>query len=173
VIGPCLLAAALALAALPPLSCPPRTERRGGGPPDAFEEWCEGKDDAGRARREGPARVYYDDGGRWVEERFHEGLRDGAFTEWHRNGRVAREGAFSAGRKAGTWRISYESGKTEEESEWRDGVPHGRFASFFASGARRVEGRYCGGAQCGTWRTWDEAGRLVGTVEYGEQTLVP
>lgn len=167
------LAAAVLVAALPPLACPPGTERRGGAPPDAFEEYCEGKDVAGRGRREGPARVYYDDGGLWVEERFHEGLRDGAFAEWHRNGRKAREGAFRAGRKSGPWKVSSQSGAAEEESEWRDGVPHGRFVSFFASGGKRTEGRYCGGAQCGTWRTWDEAGRLVGTMEHGEQTLVP
>jgi antitoxin component YwqK of YwqJK toxin-antitoxin module len=163
----------LVVAALPPLACPPRAERRGAAPPEGFEEWCEGKDDAGRGRREGPARVYYDDGAPWVEETFREGLRDGPFKEWHRNGRTAREGAFSAGRKVGPWRVSYESGAPEEHSEWRDGVPHGPFVSFFAAGGKRTEGRYCGGAQCGTWRTWDEAGRLVGAMEHGEQTLAP
>lgn len=170
-----MIAAALALlfAALPPLACPPGTQRRGGAPPEAFEEWCEGKDPAGQPRREGPARTYYDDGGPWVEERFREGLRDGAFLERHRNGRKAREGAFRAGRKSGPWKVLFESGAPEEESEWRDGVPHGRFAAYWPRGPKRSEGRYCGGAQCGKWRTWDETGRLLGEADYGEQSLAP
>lgn len=166
-------AAALLVAALPPLACPAGTERRGGAPPDAFEEWCDGKDPAGQPRREGPARVYYDDGRVWVEERFREGRRDGAFVEWHRNGRKARDGAFVEGRKTGTWRVFHESGAPEEESEWRDGVPHGRFISFWRGGGKRTDGRHCGGAQCGTWRTWDEQGRLLGEAHYAEQTLAP
>lgn len=166
------LLAVLALSARA-LACPPGTEHRGGVPPEAYEEWCEGKDPAGGPRREGPARVYYDDGGVWREESFREGWRDGPFVEWHRSGRKATEGAFARGEKNGPWRIWYESGALEEEAEWRDGVRHGRFAAYWPNGQRRSSGRHCGGTQCGTWKTFDENGREIGTVEYGEQRLAP
>ncbi|BDG03372.1 toxin-antitoxin system YwqK family antitoxin [Anaeromyxobacter oryzae] len=159
--------------ARPPLECPAGTERRGAAPTDGYEEWCEGKNPYGQGWRHGPARTYYDDGGLWVEERFREGERDGPFVEYHRNGRKAREGAFSRGRKVGRWTISSESGQVEESSDWRDGVPDGPFAAFWPDGTRKTDGRYCGGVQCGRWRTFDAAGRELGSVDYGEQSSTP
>lgn len=167
------LVAALALGALPPLDCPPGTARRGGAPPEELSEWCEGKDPAGRPRREGPAREYYDDGGVRIEESFAEGWRDGPFVERHRNGRKAREGAFDRGERTGPWKVWFESGTVEEESEWREGVRHGHFAAFWPNGKVRTLGRHCGGAQCGTWKSFDEEGREIGSVEYGEHRLSP
>jgi antitoxin component YwqK of YwqJK toxin-antitoxin module len=174
-----LLALALAAGGAEPrqgaLACPAGSEHGGAAPPDGFEEWCE-KGVAGMPgakRREGPARVYYDDGRPWVEESFTSGQRDGPFVEWHRNGKKAREGRFSAGAKDGRWTVFGESGRVEEESEWRLGVPEGRFVSYWPSGARRTEGRHCGGAQCGKWTTYDEAGKLLGSVDYGEQARTP
>jgi hypothetical protein len=175
VIAAALAAALAALPAAPaPFACPPGTAHRGAAPPEAYEEWCEGKDPAGGPpRREGPSRTYYDDGGPWIETTWRAGLRHGPFVEWHRNREKAREGAFTDGRRSGRWTTWWDSGRVEEEAEWKDGVPHGRFASFWPSGKPRTVGRHCGGAQCGTWRTWDETGRELGAIEYGEQTLAP
>jgi antitoxin component YwqK of YwqJK toxin-antitoxin module len=168
------LALALALAApTPPLACPKGLAHRGAPPPEAFEEWCEGKDAYGNGLREGPARTWYDDGGAWVEQSFHEGRPDGAFLERHRNGKPAREGAYALGRKVGSWRVWYASGVLEEQSEWRDGAAHGKFAAYWPTGGLRTEGRHCGGVQCGRWRTYDADGKVVGEVDYGEQRLVP
>ncbi len=167
------LAFAFGFAAAPPIACPPGTEPTGAAPPDGYEAHCAGKDAAGRSTREGPARTWYDDGAPWIEESFAAGLRDGRFVERHRNGQIAREGAYVAGRKVGTWRVYFESGVLEEESEWRDGVANGRFTAFWPGGAKRTEGRHCGGAQCGRWRTYDAAGSLLGEVEYGEQRAAP
>ncbi|HET7823827.1 MAG TPA: hypothetical protein VFK90_00775, partial [Anaeromyxobacter sp.] len=120
--------AAVAAAAAPeragaprPLACPAGTERGGAAPPEGYEEWCEAKvkDVPDARRRHGPARVYYDDGRLWVEESFTDGVRDGRFVEWHRNGARAREGAFAAGSKQGRWTIWTEDGTVAEESEWR------------------------------------------------------
>jgi antitoxin component YwqK of YwqJK toxin-antitoxin module len=165
--------AALALATLPPLACPPGAERRGAAPPEGFEEWCEGKDPLGRARRHGPARTWYDDGALWTEEAFAEGLRDGPFLELHRNGERARAGAYARGDRTGRWVVYWTTGAVEEESEWRGGARHGRFVAYWPNGKPRTEGRHCGGAQCGTWRTFDEAGKVLGSVDYGEQSLAP
>lgn len=158
-----------------PLACPAGSERAGAAPPDGTEEWCEARvnDGTDAKRREGPARLWYDDGKVWIEESFTHGLRDGRFVERHRNGAKAREGAFAAGAKDGRWTIWSEAGAVEEESEWRNGVPDGRFVAYWPTGKRRVEGRHCGGAQCGRWSTYDESGKLVGSVEYGEQSAKP
>ncbi len=172
-----MIAAAVALllaAPTAPLACPPGATRHGAAPPEAFEEWCEGKDPAGGPdRRDGPSRTYYDDGALWLEETWRAGQRHGAFVEWYRGGGKAREGAFTDGHKSGRWTTWWESGRVEEEADWLGGARHGRFASYWSTGKPRAEGRHCGGAQCGTWRTFDEAGREIGKIEYVEQTLVP
>jgi hypothetical protein len=158
-----------AAAAALPFACPPGAERTGAEPPDGFEVACERPDQPEGRRRQGPARTYYDDGGLAKEERFKEGKLDGFFTEWHRNGRVAREGAWSDGARTGAWRIYYEDGQLEEDCSYDGrGERHGRFAAYWPSGKRKVEGRFCHGLQCGNWTTWDEGGREMGRVAYGE-----
>jgi antitoxin component YwqK of YwqJK toxin-antitoxin module len=156
-----------------PLACPPGAERRGAAPPEGYEEWCEAKDPEGRPWRHGPARTYYDDGGRWTEVSFREGKRDGPFAEYHRGGRKAREGAYARDERDGRWTIWSPTGAVEEESSWRRGVQDGPFAAYWPSGEVRTTGRHCGGAQCGRWRTFDESGRELGSVEYGELRDAP
>jgi len=172
-----LAAFALALGGGPagpaPLACPPGSVARGHPPFEGYEEWCEGKDEAGQPRREGPARTWYDDGALWTEESFTKGERNGRFVEYHRNGRKAREGRYVKGKQDGTWTIWWESGAVEEEAEWREGVPHGRFAAYRQDGKKRTEGRRCGGAPCGTWTTYGEDGGVEGTATYEEGVLAP
>lgn len=161
---------ALALAAEPaPVACPAGTELRGAAPFDGYEVWCEGPDAFGRPRREGPARTWYDDGAVRTEERFREGQRDGAFVEYHRNGRKAREGAYARGQRTGRWVVWHETGAPEEEAAFRDGVRDGPFTAWWPEGKVRTRGRHCGGAQCGRWVTFDRDGRELGAVDYGEQ----
>jgi antitoxin component YwqK of YwqJK toxin-antitoxin module len=141
---------------------------------EAFEEYCvELLAETGKPRREGPAVTYYDDGGVWVESRYHEGKLEGEYVEHHRGGRVARRGAYEAGLRVGTWRVFAEDGTLLEESRWVKGERHGAFTAYWPGGKPRTEGRHCHGAQCGAWRSYDEAGRLQGTVEYGELRDVP
>jgi len=149
--------------------CPPGTERAGAEPPDGFEVACERPDRPAERRRDGPARTYYDDGGLAKEAWFKEGKPHGAFTEWHRNGRVARAGAWEDGVRAGAWRLYYESGQLEEECSYDGrGERHGRFTTYWPGGKRKAEGRFCHGLQCGKWTSWDERGREVGRVAYEE-----
>jgi hypothetical protein len=177
-LAPLLAAAALAPAAPaaagdPPLVCPAGTELRGAAPEGGYEQWCEGKDPLGGPRRSGPARTWYDSGVLWTEGHWRDGLRDGPFVEYHRNGRKARAGRFERGDKAGRWTIWYESGQVEEETGFRAGMTDGPFTAYWPNGKVRTMGRHCGGAQCGTWRSYDQDGHELGTMELGEQTYAP
>ena len=170
-----LLALTLALAAPPPLACPPGTIRRGAAPMEGFEEWCETPEREGveGGKREGPARTYYDDGGLWVESSYRDGKLDGLFVERYRAGKKAREGAYQAGLRTGPWTFYYEDGTVQEEAGFTKGVPDGHFADYWPSGKPRTSGRRCLGVQCGKWLSYDESGRLSGSVEYSEQSGAP
>jgi antitoxin component YwqK of YwqJK toxin-antitoxin module len=171
-VTPLLLAALLAAAPVP--DCPAGSALVGGAPPEAFEAWCEGRPDAyGHPRRHGPSRSWYDDGALHVEERYHEGKRDGPYVEYHRNGRPARAGSYALDDLTGRWSVWFESGQLEEQVEYLRSLRHGRFAAWHRNGQRRTEGRFCLGQQCGTWITWDEQGRELGRMEFGEQRATP
>jgi antitoxin component YwqK of YwqJK toxin-antitoxin module len=165
--------AALFLAAAP-VDCPPGTILKGGAPPDLFEAWCEGRPDAyGKARRHGPSRSWYDDGGLRTEEQWREGKRDGPFVEYHRNGKRAREGAYALDRKTGTWSLWFEDGRLEERGGWADNLPHGPFATWHRTGEKRAEGRHFLGTQVGPWITYDERGKEIGRIDFGERRATP
>lgn len=157
----------------PPLACPPGLEKHGDEPFQGYEVWCEKKDVAGNGRREGPSRLYYDDGGLWQEAVWKDGKRDGPFVEYHRNGVKAREGRYAADAMEGPWTFRRDSGLLEEEAEFRAGVPHGRFVAYGPSGRKLTEGQRCLGAPCGLWRTWSDDGRLEGEVRYETPVVVP
>jgi len=167
------LAALLALAAGADLACPPGAVRAGKPPPDGFEEWCERPDDAGRPRRDGPARAWYDSGALRTESAWKDGKLHGPFVEYHRDGKRARQGSWRDGEQDGAWVYFYEDGRKEEEVELERGLRHGRFVAWWRNGRKRTEGRFCAGLQCGTWTTWGEDGAELGTIVYEEQRSRP
>jgi antitoxin component YwqK of YwqJK toxin-antitoxin module len=168
-----LLAALLALAAADPLACPPGTSHAGEPPPEGSEEWCERADPAGKPRRHGPARAYYDGGAVRTESTWRDGQLHGPFTEYHRDGKPAARGAYRDGEKDGPWVVFYEGGQKEEEVSFDRGVKSGRFVSWWRQGKKRTEGRFCAGLQCGRWASWSEDGAELGTVVYEELRSAP
>jgi antitoxin component YwqK of YwqJK toxin-antitoxin module len=168
-----LAALLLTLTSIDPFICPPGTAHAGAPPPEKYEEWCERPDPAGRPRRHGLARTYYDSGALWTESNWADGELHGPFIEWYRNGKVARQGEYRDGKKWGLWALWYEDGSQAEEVGWDHGIQHGRFASWYPGGARKAEGRYCGGVQCSRWTTWSEDGSLLGVVDFGEIQRAP
>ncbi len=163
-----LLAAALLLAVGEAPVCPPGTTPAGEPPPGGSEAWCERPDVAGKPRRHGPSRSWYDDGGLHVEATWRDGVLDGPFVEYHRGGRRARQGEYRDGEKQGTWRVWFESGVLEEEAGFERGRLQGRFASFWPSGRKRAEGRFCLDIQCGRWTSWSEDGVELGSAVHEE-----
>jgi hypothetical protein len=168
------LALLLALSAAPVLECPAGTVLRGGAPPDEYEAWCEGHpDDAGRPRRHGPSRAWYDGGALHVEDHWAFGRRDGWFVEYHRNGLRARAGRYASDEKTGPWSTWSESGRLEEQVEYQRDLRHGPFTAWHPDGKKKTEGRFCLGQQCGAWISWDRAGKELGRMELGEQRAAP
>jgi hypothetical protein len=168
------LALLLVLAAGPALDCPAGTGPAGAVPPEGFEAWCEGvPDDAGRPRRQGPSRAWYDDGTLRVEATWVHGRRDGPFVEYHRNGKKAQAGRYLDDERDGPWSTWSEGGQLLERVELRRGVRHGPFAAWHQNGRRKTEGRFCQGMQCGSWISWDESGRELGRMALGEPMALP
>ena len=62
--------------------------------------------------------------------------------ERYRNGRVARAGAYRAGRKDGRWTTFHEGGGEAEVATWSDGILDGPFVERHRNGKKAREGGY-------------------------------
>lgn len=163
-----ITAGLLAAAAGDPPVCPAGTSSAGEPPPAGYEVRCERPDPAGRPRRHGPSRTWYDTGELRSESTWRDGVLHGPFVEYHRGGGRARQGEYQDGEKQGAWTIWFENGNREEEAEFDRGRLHGRFATFWPNGRRRTEGRFCHDVQCGGWTSWSEEGAELGSVVHEE-----
>ena len=153
--------------------CPPGTTRAGEPPPGGSEVWCERPDVAGKPRRHGPSRAWYDTGDLRVEAAWRDGILHGPFVEYHRGGGRARQGEYRDGEKQGPWTVWFESGAPSEEAVFDRGRLDGRFASYWPNGRKRAEGRFCHDVQCGRWTSWNEEGAELGSVVHEEVRGTP
>ena len=68
-----------------------------------------------------PMRFWYEDGTLEAEGQGVLGVREGLWTYYHRNGRIASTGPFRAGVEEGHWRYFDEEGNLEEEGRYEKG----------------------------------------------------
>jgi antitoxin component YwqK of YwqJK toxin-antitoxin module len=162
-----------ALLAAKPLACPPGTLQAGLPPPAGNAEWCEGRNAQGVAKRQGPARDWYEADLVHVESTWRDGQLDGLWVQFHRDGKKAAEGRYRAGEKHGPWIYWYEGGAIEEEVGFEMGRRHGRFVQWWRGGKKRTEGSFCFGLQCGRWTTWNQEGSELGTIVYEQIRATP
>ncbi|OGQ21701.1 MAG: hypothetical protein A2138_20955 [Deltaproteobacteria bacterium RBG_16_71_12] len=100
--------------ALKGLQCPAGTRKVGDEPPVGQEAWCE----KGEGVREGPYRAWHKDGTKSVVGQYLVGQRDGAWAEWHPNG------------------------QRKNEMSYREGKPNGRFTEWDDNGDVTSRGVY-------------------------------
>jgi hypothetical protein len=104
--------------------------------------WIEG-------RKEGPWRVWRDDGSlRWEGEYLGNELH-GPERGWHANGQLEFEGERRHGRRHGRLRTWHESGRLACEAEYSDGKLHGVCRRFNVDGEpdAKASGRYENGVK--------------------------
>lgn len=88
--------------ALQGLQCPAGTRRVGDEPPAGFEVWCEKG----------------------------EGVREGPYRAWHKDGTKSVVGQYSAGQRDGEWAEWFENGQRKTEISYQAGIPDGRFTEW-------------------------------------------
>ena len=85
---------------------------------------------------------HFADGSIRARHRFRENEKgevvvDGAFTEWHQNGRVARRGRFSEGKHHGVQSSWYESGAKKSVRSYDHGRLDGVSRTFYEVGGKK------------------------------------
>ena len=83
------------------------------------------------------------------------GLRDGKWTTWNKNGKKKFEGSFLLGKEVGL-HVNYWSSNNEKwfEIYYSDGVMDGIYRTFGLDGKLEEEGTYKNGNKVGVWKRY-------------------
>ena len=69
-------------------------------------------------RRDGKWTYWYQDGKRWSEGYFSNGMDDKMRTTWHENGQLHYKGRYDKGIRVGVWKFYDESGKETKKIDY-------------------------------------------------------
>lgn len=88
-------------------------------------------------------------------------LKHGAFTAWHENGQIARQGEFDHDVAMGKTTWWHATGQKSVEGEYENGLASGRWTWWFDSGQKQIQGDFDAGAPRGDWVWWDPNGQVA------------
>lgn len=115
-------------------------------------------DPSGKLPYTGWAKSMYDEEQARYLAHCKDGLLDGKWNEWHRNGVKSQEGSYKAGLEDGSWTKWREDGSKESERSFKNGKEEGTWVEWHANGQKAEERTYSGGKLHGFWINWDESG---------------
>src|SRR5262245_52670719 len=88
------------------------------------------------------------------EGRVVNGRREGPWTAWYSNGKLAYEGSFKDYEHVGHWIYYRPEGGKQMEGDWVAGRRHGVWTTYGAGEKKVSEGAYEHGALTGHWTYW-------------------
>ena len=90
------------------------------------------------------------------------GIEQGHWVYYHNNGIKWTEGDYRDGLKVGVWKVWYDDGKLGQEYH----ADNGPFKSWFQSGRTESEGQFKDGQRDGEWTFYHPNGQLYKKVMY-------
>ena len=69
-------------------------------------------------KKDGKWTYWYQDGKKWSEGYFTNGIDDKLRTTWHENGQMHYRGKYNKGKRVGTWKFYDENGKVTKEIDY-------------------------------------------------------
>jgi len=88
---------------------------------------------------------FYQNGGKYMEGRYENGLRDSTWTAWLDDGRIWSRG------------------------DYLNGLEEGAKIVYHDNGVLFYEGWYKAGKRVDEWRFFDRTGQLIQTIDYGPE----
>jgi antitoxin component YwqK of YwqJK toxin-antitoxin module len=135
-------------------------------------------------------RIWYSDSALAIEGNYKNGLENGLWKTWNKNGKVLSKKYFSDGMAEGSWESCYENGKALYTISFRNGLidgtveyyykngkingefnynkgkEHGDFFSYYEDGTHKSKTYYINGKEEGEWKTWHKNGNLATETFY-------
>jgi antitoxin component YwqK of YwqJK toxin-antitoxin module len=136
---------------------------------------------------------FYPDGTKFAEGTYENGVHNGTWSFWHKNGQLCKIVNFKQGladgswqvfrddgtllsektyvnnARSGLWKAYFEDGKTVKvEENFVNGLREGVSRAYFSNGRPQREVYFKAGQLDGLTTEWDESGRKVGEVNFKE-----
>lgn len=124
--------------------------------------------------RKGNANIaFYDADGSKRSEGYYskEGLGEGEFNYYYKNGQLSAKGGYKAGLMDGKKTFYYSNGQVSQEGSYKEDKAHGYFVDYYLNGQVSREGWYVDGNQQGTFISYDLLGNITSKVYYLDDKL--
>ena len=101
------------------------------------------------------ARIFYPGGVVKAEGNFHKRKKDGLWKYYSKSPHIIKkEESYKDGIKDGPWRVYFRDGKLTSEIYWKDGKRHGSWTDFFQNGNPHVEATFENGVLVGNYTVY-------------------
>ncbi len=118
--------------------------------------------------RDGAWKMFYKDGSLRAEGTYDNGLKTGPWVYYHPNGKVEQKGEYDGkGHPKGRWVWYYPSGNILREEEYINGLLDGLMTEYREDGGIIAEGEYIEGMEEGDWVYQYGDSREEGPYSYG------
>lgn len=114
--------------------------------------------------QEGSSIIYHDNGSRWEEMEYRNGLLWNVVQLRTHNGQPRVTGGFKNGN--GNLRRYYPDGILYHSQDYKDGLKHGKGNYFFTSGKIRSNEEYKYGFRVGKWEIYNKYYNLISEIIY-------
>jgi antitoxin component YwqK of YwqJK toxin-antitoxin module len=115
--------------------------------------------------------VEYDEQGNEIAKgEYYNGLKEG---DWfYHVGDFKEVGQFTLGYKNGMWSYYYKNGKLAFKGEFDEGQPKGKHIYYHKNGVKKEKGKYKAGLKDGFWKTYNEMGEVIEILKYKNGQLI-
>ena len=97
---------------------------------------------------------------------YSEGKHDGKEQRFYPEGGVAEEIIWKDGLKNGHWKQFFRNGQLKSTATYVNNQLDGVFVIYYPDGKKQVEGAYRHDAPDDEWKRYDEKGKLISTIKY-------
>lgn len=149
-------------------NCPEGASVRGAAYPEGDSQWCEKKNEEGKAEKHGEFRSWHKNGNLKFTANYNEGLYEGKVVSWHQNGNPRNEAIYRNGIKNGTETEWYKDGSRKEQTTFREGKKSGPYQGWGKDGQTKEKGAYFKDKRHGVWITYGRGGYVESKITYSD-----
>ncbi len=117
-------------------------------------------------KKNGVARLYYDNNKLQEESYYRDDMKDGTSKWFNKSGRTIAIYNYKMGNFDGLQKTFYENDSVQTIVTYKDNVKSGPYKELFRTGMVKTSGQYINDLQEGTWTEFDETGKAIKIQKY-------
>ena len=104
-------------------------------------------------------------------ENYKNGIKEGLYVEYYKNGQVELLGKYNDGNMNGEFEKYYENGQLESRENYKNGIKEGLYVEYYKNGQVELLGKYSDGNMNGVFEKYYENGQLESRISYKNDRL--